>query len=227
MATRIRLTRMGRRNRPYYRIVVSDSRSRRDGRFIEQVGSYDPIKRENRVTVKEDRVLYWMEQGALPSDTVKNLLSKLGIMLKWHLRDCKSEEVRNQEIRKWEMAQKAIETEKKTEKKTKAASEKAPVEEPIISEETPEPVKPVASPDADEVSEEVAAKIEIVEEETEDVAEEPVEESSEEDVSEVEDVIKEDSVEEIDSDKTEDADSETKTAVENTEETETEVEKAQ
>lgn len=226
MATRIRLTRMGRRNRPYYRIVVSDSRSRRDGRFIEQVGTYDPIKRENRVSVEEDRILYWMEQGALPSDTVKNLLSKLGIMLKWHLRDCKSEDVRNQEIRKWEMAQKAKEAEKKTDKKIKTVTEKAPVEEEaVIIEEPPVSVKAEAPAEEESVSEDVVA--DNVTAETETVAEESVEESSDEDVSEVEDVTEEEPVENKASEEIEDVDADTKTDVENTKDTETEAEKAE
>ncbi|MCK4812933.1 MAG: 30S ribosomal protein S16, partial [Candidatus Marinimicrobia bacterium] len=55
MSVRIRLTRMGRRNRPFYRVVIANSRSRRDGRFIEQIGTYDPIKQDNNFSVKEDR----------------------------------------------------------------------------------------------------------------------------------------------------------------------------
>jgi small subunit ribosomal protein S16 len=210
---------MGRRNRPYYRIVVSDSRSRRDGRFIEQVGTYDPIKRENRVTVKEDRVLYWMEQGALPSDTVKNLLSKLGIMLKWHLRDCKSEDVKNQELRKWEMAQKAKEAEKKPEKKSKAAVDKTPEEKPIITEETPEPTATETLTE-NVSSEEKAADIDISEQTAEDVVEDTVEQD-------IEVVTDEKPVETNISEETEESISDTKTDVEITEDSETEVEKAE
>ncbi len=158
MATRIRLTRMGRRNRPYFRIVVADSRSRRDGRFIEQLGTYDPLLHDNRLSVKEDRIMYWLEKGAQPSDTVRNLLSKLGIMLKWHLRNCKSEELKKIEIQKWEMAQKA----KETEKTQKAGEKKADIKEEPVEEKE----KKQAEPAPEAVSEEKPVKDIPVEEKT-------------------------------------------------------------
>ena len=80
----IRLTRMGSKKKPYYRINVADSRSPRDGRFIETVGTYNPLVEENQVTLKEDRVLAWLADGAQPSDTVRNILSKAGVMKKFH-----------------------------------------------------------------------------------------------------------------------------------------------
>ncbi len=79
MAVRIRLTRMGRKKRPFYRIVVADSRAPRDGRFIEHVGYYDPLKDPAEVKVEEERVLYWLGVGAQPSDTVRSILKRLGI----------------------------------------------------------------------------------------------------------------------------------------------------
>lgn len=84
MAVKIRLTRMGSKKKPFYRINVADSRAPRDGRFIETVGTYNPLVTENQVTVKEDRVLEWLANGAQPSDTVRNLLSKAGVMEKFH-----------------------------------------------------------------------------------------------------------------------------------------------
>ena len=78
MAVKIRLTRMGSKKKPYYRINVADSRSPRDGRFIETLVA------ENQVTLKEDRVLDWLSKGAQPSDTVRNILSKAGVMKKFH-----------------------------------------------------------------------------------------------------------------------------------------------
>jgi small subunit ribosomal protein S16 len=84
MSVKIRLTRMGSKKKPYYRINVADSRSPRDGRFIETVGTYNPLVAENQVTLKEERILEWMENGAQPSDTVKNILSKAGVMKKFH-----------------------------------------------------------------------------------------------------------------------------------------------
>ena len=84
MAVKIRLTRMGSKKKPYYRINVADPRSPRDGRFIETVGTYNPLVAENQVTLKEDRVLAWLENGAQPSDTVRNILSKEGVLKKFH-----------------------------------------------------------------------------------------------------------------------------------------------
>ena len=82
MAVKIRLKRMGSKKKPFYRIVVADSRSPRDGRFIETVGTYNPLVEENQVTLKEERVLEWLSKGAQPSDTVRNILSKEGVMKK-------------------------------------------------------------------------------------------------------------------------------------------------
>lgn len=83
MAVKIRLKRMGAKKAPYYRIVAADSRMPRDGRFIEQLGTYDPTKNPAVVTVKEEEVLKWLNEGAQVSDTVRNLLSKKGIMKKF------------------------------------------------------------------------------------------------------------------------------------------------
>ena len=84
MAVKIRLKRMGSKKSPFYRIVVADSRSPRDGRFIETVGTYNPLKDPAEVVLKEDLVLDWLSKGAQPSDTVRNILSKEGVMKKHH-----------------------------------------------------------------------------------------------------------------------------------------------
>ena len=76
MAVKIRLARHGAKKRPFYRIVVADSESPRDGRFLEIVGTYDPLPDPVKVTLKEERVKYWMDQGAKPSDTVRTLLKQ-------------------------------------------------------------------------------------------------------------------------------------------------------
>ncbi len=83
MAVKIRLNRMGAKKNPYYRIVVADSRAPRDGRFIEVLGNYDPSQQPALVNVDEEKVIDWMSKGAQPTDTVKNLLSKQGIMAKF------------------------------------------------------------------------------------------------------------------------------------------------
>ena len=82
MATRIRLKRMGTKKVPFYRLVVADSRSPRDGRFIEEIGYYDPTKNPSVVKVDEERALHWLQNGAQPSETVKSLLNKLGVIAK-------------------------------------------------------------------------------------------------------------------------------------------------
>lgn len=82
MALAIRMSRGGRKNRPYYSIVVADSRNARDGRFIEKVGTYNPLlnkEDENRVTLNGERVTYWLSQGAQPSDRVAIFLGKAGL----------------------------------------------------------------------------------------------------------------------------------------------------
>ena len=83
MAVKIRLNRMGAKKNPFYRIVVADSRAPRDGRFIEVVGNYDPSQNPAVVNVDEEKVLDWMGKGAQPTDTVKNLFSKKGLMAKF------------------------------------------------------------------------------------------------------------------------------------------------
>ena len=86
MATRIRLQRHGRKGYAFYPIVVADSRAPRDGRFIERIGSYNPNTNPATINLNFDRALYWIEVGALPTDTVRSILSKEGVMLMKHLR---------------------------------------------------------------------------------------------------------------------------------------------
>lgn len=83
MAVKLRLLRMGAKKAPFYRIVAADSRAPRDGRFIELLGTYNPTVEPAQVTIKEEEVLKWLHNGAQPSDTVKNLLSKQGVMKKF------------------------------------------------------------------------------------------------------------------------------------------------
>ncbi len=84
MSVKIRLKRMGSKKKPFYRVVVADSRSPRDGRFIETVGTYDPLQEPAKVELNEEDILAWLDKGAQPSDTVRNILSKEGIMKKHH-----------------------------------------------------------------------------------------------------------------------------------------------
>jgi small subunit ribosomal protein S16 len=80
MAVKIRLKRIGTHKKPFYRVIVADSRSPRDGRLIEEIGTYDPVKKDAPVKIDEGKALDWLKKGAVPTDTVKSLLSKVGIM---------------------------------------------------------------------------------------------------------------------------------------------------
>ena len=85
MATKIRLQRRGRKGYPFYHIVIADSRAPRDGKFIEKVGSYNPNTNPATITINFDRALYWLQVGAQPTDTTRNILSEEGVLLKKHL----------------------------------------------------------------------------------------------------------------------------------------------
>lgn len=84
MAVKIRLKRMGAKKKPTYRFVVADSRSPRDGRFIEEIGTYNPLVHPSEVKINEEKALQWMLDGAKPSDTVRNLFSDAGLMERLH-----------------------------------------------------------------------------------------------------------------------------------------------
>lgn len=83
MAVKIRLTRLGAKKKPFYRIIVADSHSPRNGRFIEIIGNYDPTKEPAVVNVDEEKAIDWMMKGAQPTNTVRSLLSKKGVMAKY------------------------------------------------------------------------------------------------------------------------------------------------
>ncbi|WHY02352.1 30S ribosomal protein S16 [Neobacillus sp. DY30] len=84
MAVKIRLKRMGAKKTPFYRIVAADSRSPRDGRYIEVIGTYNPVAQPAAIQINEELALKWLQDGAKPSDTVRNLFSSQGIMEKFH-----------------------------------------------------------------------------------------------------------------------------------------------
>ncbi len=85
MAVKIRLQRRGRRHRPFYAIVVADSRAPRDGKFIEKLGYYDPTTNPATIELNFDRALYWLQVGAIPTDTARSILSYKGVLLMNHL----------------------------------------------------------------------------------------------------------------------------------------------
>ena len=157
MSTKIRLKRIGRRNRPFYRLIVIDSRKRRDGAAIEQVGWYNPIDPDNSYEIKDDRILHWLGEGAIPSNAVKKIMKREGLALRWHLMQQGVDEKEiEKELKKWELnrenvlaAREEKEAEKRLNKKDKSqSSEAAPDAEEAKADE------PEAVPDADKASEE-------------------------------------------------------------------------
>ena len=83
MAVKIRLTRMGQKKKPYYRIVVADSRSPRDGRIIESIGTYNPVSAEKEVKIEEEKAVQWLQNGAKPTEVVNKLFKENGILDKF------------------------------------------------------------------------------------------------------------------------------------------------
>ena len=98
MAVKLRLTRMGRRKRPFYRIVAIDSRKRRDGAYIESIGWYDPLPNPSIIKVDEEKALKWLRVGAIMTPRVKNLFSRVGVVLKFTLEKNQVDEAKRAEI---------------------------------------------------------------------------------------------------------------------------------
>lgn len=142
----IRLSRKGRRNRPIYRIVVAEHSRPTDGKFVEVVGTYNSIAADKPLSVKKDRVEYWMSQGAKPSNTVAKLLNKVGFNLEVIKKNKPSKQKTKEEDKKTEV--KDVSNEEKTpiENKEEAKSEKV---EPIetVSEKEKEDVKEESTPE--------------------------------------------------------------------------------
>jgi small subunit ribosomal protein S16 len=139
------LRRVGRKKLPIYKVVAADSRAPRDGRFIEAVGQYEPLRKSNNVVFTEERVLYWLRNGALPTQTVRNLLSDEGLWLKWSLLKKGTDDATiAKELERFAMLRE--ERQKKAEEKASAKSKvkEEPKEEPKetsapAEESTPEP----------------------------------------------------------------------------------------
>ncbi len=119
MAVKLRFLRMGAKKRPFFRLVASDSRSPRDGRFIEVIGQYHPISKPPRLEVQEERLYYWLKNGSQPTQTVQALLQQTGMWARW-LKVRKGETPSETEVRK-EIHQ----TSRKKAKKKEAQAEQA------------------------------------------------------------------------------------------------------
>lgn len=178
MAVKIRLKRMGNKNRPFYRLMVADSRFPRDGRFLEILGYYDPTKEPVVLEIHREKTLKWLQQGAQMSETARSLLKKKGVYQEFQAIKAgveyippKVEEPAPEEVVETPVAEVAPEVVEETEEPAASEISEA-VEEPVAEEETPEAVEEKTS-EAETVSEEPA------EEPTEESAEKAEEESEE------------------------------------------------
>jgi small subunit ribosomal protein S16 len=140
---------MGKKKQPIYKIVAVDSRVKRDGRFIDAVGLYNPSTNPMTITLREDRIFHWLERGAQPTDTVKNLLSRKGVWLKWGLKRKKADEATiAAEFEKWQMMQEPKlqkenerKARRKAAKKKKKAAAEIPAQPEAAAPETPAPAQ--------------------------------------------------------------------------------------
>lgn len=155
MSVKLRLRRMGKKKQPIYKVVAADSRSPRDGKFLEAIGLYNPLTNPHTIDIKEDRALYWLNVGAQPTDTVKSILSQKGIILKKELTGKGlSEEKITEEMDKWQKLQEAkiMTSSKKKKSNKKAVAQDKPEEKKVeeIQDSTSE-VKGAASEKNDSV----------------------------------------------------------------------------
>ena len=131
MATKIRLKRIGRRNRPFYRMVAMDSRNRRDGAAIEELGWYNPIDSNHSYDLKDERILHWLGEGAQPTDAAKKLLRRAGLSHRWHLMQQGMDgSDLEKEMKKWELNREDVlkKRAEKQEQKAKVVAKKNEVE---------------------------------------------------------------------------------------------------
>jgi small subunit ribosomal protein S16 len=140
---------MGRKKIPFYRIVAIDSRKRRDGLYIEKIGHYNPLPAAPEVVIDKELAMKWLDRGAIPSDTVRGLLQRKGILLEWDLKRLGVEPVKiEEEFKKWEALQ--IEREKRREAKIAMEKREKSKEQPkeVAKEEVKEEVKVEPAPAA-------------------------------------------------------------------------------
>lgn len=136
MAVKLRLARMGKKKQPFYKIVAADSRTRRDGKYIEKIGHYNPLTQPAEVIIDEAKAFYWLKNGAIPTETVKSLFSQKGLMLKWHLISDGHDEAKvGEEYKKWELLQ----LERKRREEALAAQQAQRKQEPKTQDEEPQP----------------------------------------------------------------------------------------
>ena len=181
MATKIRLKRIGRRNRPFYRLVIMDARNRRDGAAIEEVGWYNPTAKDEMYSLKEDRILYWLEEGAQPTDTAHDILRTAGLAHKWHLiKQGLDEAAVEKEMKKWALEREDVLEHRRQRAEAKVAEKKAAAGKKAA--ETVTEVDKPADPDAKTEPPAETVSTDKAPEETADESTDEKEEPKEEDV---------------------------------------------
>ena len=131
MAVKLRLRRMGKKKQPIYNVVAADARSPRDGKFLEAVGIYNPLTNPHTIDLKEDRINYWLDNGAQPTDTVKSLFNQTGINLKRDIAKRKLPAEKAEALLKnWQDSKEASAQKKSVKKKKKADTQEAKTEQP-------------------------------------------------------------------------------------------------
>ena len=129
MAVKLRLRRMGKKKQPIYKVVAADARSPRDGKFLEAVGIYNPLTNPHTIDLKEDRINYWLDNGAQPTDTVNSLFKQAGINLKRDIAKRKLPEDKAEALLKnWQVMKEASSQKKTVKKKKKADTQEAKAE---------------------------------------------------------------------------------------------------
>ena len=129
MAVKLRLRRMGKKKQPIYKVVAADARSPRDGKFLEAVGIYNPLTNPHTIDLKEDRINYWLNNGAQPTNTVNSLLKQTGINLKRDIAKRKLPEEKAEALLKnWQANKEAASQKKTVKKKKKAETQEAKAE---------------------------------------------------------------------------------------------------
>lgn len=177
MAVKLRLRRMGKKKQPIYKVVAADARAPRDGKFLESIGLYNPLTDPSTIEINEDRATYWLDNGAIPTDTVKNLLSKKGILLKRDLqKKGASEDKIEAEMENWRKLHEAKASSKASKKEEAKASAKPSEEKEEAKSELKEKAKASepseakeevkAAPESSEVKEDVKAAAPVKTEES-------------------------------------------------------------
>jgi len=192
MATKIRLQRHGRKGKAFFHIVIADSRSPRDGRFIEKIGTYNPVTNPAIIDLDLDRAVHWLQVGAQPTNTARNILSYKGALMKNHLlggvaKGAFSEEEAEKRFEAWlEERANAVQAKKDGLAKAKADAKSAALEAEKKKSEARVAVEEESPAEEAEVAESTEENVEAAAETTEEVVAETAEEPAAEEASEEE-----------------------------------------